>query len=277
MRNVIVLGSGRSGTSMVAGTLARAGYFMGDHLLPAREANAKGFFEDVEVNGVNEALLDQVVPQRPRFLGKWFFRDRPLERQRWLARVPVGTRIPSVPEVIDRIRKLTRREPFCFKDPRFSYTLGAWRPLLERTSFVCVFRDPASTAMSILTECREDVALHTLSMNFHQALAVWTLMYRHIVEVHSKDGDWLFLHYNQVLQLVDMRDNRASQARDEIQYATVGDSVGVNKSNIVSNKLFHKTSATGSLHDSANEGTRAYLPAQASERRHTPVHNVAWS
>jgi len=44
MKNCIILGSGRSGTSMVAGTLAKSGYFMGDNLYPARESNPKGFF-----------------------------------------------------------------------------------------------------------------------------------------------------------------------------------------------------------------------------------------
>jgi len=90
MHNVIILGSGRSGTSMVAGTLAKAGYFMGDHLYPGRESNPKGFFEDPEINGINEALLAQIVPKRPRLFGRWLFRSRPLQWQRWLGRVPVG-------------------------------------------------------------------------------------------------------------------------------------------------------------------------------------------
>lgn len=34
MRICIILGSGRSGTSMLAGSLAAAGYFMGEHLYP---------------------------------------------------------------------------------------------------------------------------------------------------------------------------------------------------------------------------------------------------
>jgi hypothetical protein len=54
MRDCIVLGSGRSGTSMVAGALAKAGYFMGDRLYPARDANPLGFFEAPEINSINE-------------------------------------------------------------------------------------------------------------------------------------------------------------------------------------------------------------------------------
>jgi len=199
MHNVIISGSGRSGTSMVAGTLAKTGYFMGDHLYPARESNPKGFYEDPVINGINEALVAQVIPQRPRLLGRWFFRGRPLEGQRWLARVPVGIRIPSMPKINERIQKALQREPFCFKDPRFSYTLPVWRPFLKNTVFICVFRNPASTALSILKECRDAEYLRSLSISFRQALEVWNLMYRHILEVHRHEGAWLFLHYNQLV------------------------------------------------------------------------------
>lgn len=184
---------------MVAGVLAKSGYFMGDRLYPARESNPKGFFEDREINRINEALLAQVSPRRPPLLGRWFFRDRPVSGQRWLARIPLGVPVTSTPEIIDRIQRVTSKEPFCFKDPRFSYTLSAWRAFLKNVGFICVFRDPASTAQSILKECKDSPVLHSLAIDFSQALETWTLMYQHILDVHRHKGDWLFLHYNQVL------------------------------------------------------------------------------
>lgn len=199
MRNALILGSGRSGTSMVAGALAKAGYFMGDSLVPAREANPKGFFEDVDINMINEDLIAQIVPSRLVVMGKEFFRSRPLEGQRWLASVPVGARIPCPRHMVARMRAVTRYEPFCFKDPRFCYTLPAWRSFLNNPAFVCVFRDPASTALSIVKECKEASYLHTLAMTFRRALKVWRLMYSHVLRIHRHEGDWLFLHYDQVL------------------------------------------------------------------------------
>ena len=50
VKNCLILGSGRSGTSMIAGILHKAGYFMGDNLYPPRSANPKGFFENWEIN-----------------------------------------------------------------------------------------------------------------------------------------------------------------------------------------------------------------------------------
>ena len=199
MRNCLILGSGRSGTSMIAGSLARAGYYMGDNLHPANPGNPKGFFEDEEINGINEALLAQVLRARPKLLGDWFFRSRPVQGQRWLSRLPLGTNIPCPHDIAERIQRVTRRQPYCFKDPRFSYTLPAWRPWLGNTVFVCVFRDPESTAQSILKECNDAHYVDSLSINFNQALQVWSLMYRHILDIHRHEGAWLFLHYDQVL------------------------------------------------------------------------------
>ena len=198
MNNIIILGSGRSGTSMVAGTLANKNLFMGHKLWPPhKESNPKGFFEGPEVNGINETLIAQVIPRRPRYISIIFFRSRLRYLQRWLAQIPVGTNIPSTPEVEAKIKRLIRNQPFCFKDPRFCYTLPVWRPFLKNTVFVCVFRHPAKTATSILKECRERDYLKHLSMSYKRAIKIWTLMYRHVLEIHSREGDWLFIHYDQ--------------------------------------------------------------------------------
>jgi hypothetical protein len=199
MHNCLILGSGRSGTSMVAGVLSCAGYYMGETLLPPTPSNPKGYYESVEIEAINEYLLRRVVPRRPRgFFGR-FFGHRPNRDQRWLARVPVGKKIPCLPKIADRIQRQTRNQPFCFKDPRFSYTLPAWRPFLQDTVFVCVFREPMATADSILKNWRDEPYLQSLAINFDGALRVWELMYRHILEIHRREGDWLFLHFNQVL------------------------------------------------------------------------------
>lgn len=181
---------------MVAGTLASAGYFMGDNLYPREASNPKGFFEDPEINALNEDILTRVT------LGQvpWICPDRLQQWQRWLARIPVSARISSTPEIDDRIESLSSREPFCFKDPRFSYTFPAWRPFLKNTVFVCVFRHPAATAASIIKECQTMDYLRGITIDFDRAFEVWQLIYRHVLERHVQDGEWLFIHYNQMLK-----------------------------------------------------------------------------
>ena len=190
---------------MVGGIFSQAGYFVGNALWPGRDSNPKGFFEDREINDINETLLAQVLPARPSFtlrpyrLHKWLFLDRPTGFQRWLSYVPVGTQIPSPLAIIERIKSQIAQRPYCFKDPRFCYTLPVWQPYLDNTVFVCVFRDPASTVESILKECRSAEYLHDLRMTRQLAIRIWTQMYKHVLEKHRHQGEWLFIHYSQVL------------------------------------------------------------------------------
>ncbi|MBV9759721.1 MAG: sulfotransferase [Acidobacteriaceae bacterium] len=183
---------------MLAGSLSKAGYFMGKDLLPANRNNPKGYFETREVENLNEELIATVVPARPKFLGKWFFRERPLYTQRWLASVPVETEVSCPPSLASQIQDAVATRPYCFKDPRFCYTLPAWRPYLQNTGFVCIFRDPATTVKSIIHVTRDEDYLQSLSFSEDRAFDVWTLMYRHILENHRYEGKWLFLHYNQL-------------------------------------------------------------------------------
>jgi len=200
MKNVIIMGSGRSGTSMTTGILAKSGYFHGNYVLnKGRINNPYGNFEDREVNYINEQLLSQVIPRPEMVNGVLSYRDRPTDMQRWLSRVPVGTMIPPIAAYAENMHKLTSQKPFCFKDPRFSYTLPVWRPYLQDTVFVCVFRNPHKTALSILKQIEDAPYLHGLEMDFAMALDVWIKMYSHILETHRHEGEWLFLHYDQAL------------------------------------------------------------------------------
>ncbi|HVS08891.1 MAG TPA: glycosyltransferase [Planctomycetota bacterium] len=189
-RSVLVLGSGRSGTSMLAGTLARAGWYVGEDPYPARDSNPKGFFETEEVNGINEALLAQALPAHPRF--------GPM--QRWLAEASGPLAFELTPELRARMARLAERRPFAFKDPRFSYTLPVWREVAGELACLCIFREPAATAESIVRECAREEYLRDLTMDFERAARVWAAMYRSVLEQRSRGGDWLFLHYDQLFE-----------------------------------------------------------------------------
>lgn len=195
MRNVLILGSGRSGTSMVAGTLAGAGWYVGERPYAPRSSNPKGFFESSDVNGVNELLLSEVVPASER-MGPW---------QRWLAWLPDEIECRTSPRVERVLARLCAQRPWCFKDPRLSYTLPVWRPHIGNAGLVCVFRDPAVTARSIVKECAQEDYLASLAMTEERAIAAWTAMYGRILTRHRHEGDWLFLHYEQLLTEEGMR------------------------------------------------------------------------
>jgi hypothetical protein len=199
MRDCLILGTGRSGTSMVAGCLRNAGYYMGRDLKPGMPSNPLGYFESVEVNDINEDLLAPVVQSLARDWRPWRRHPRLYRDMHWLAVLPPRTRVPADATIEARIRSAVSHGPFCFKDPRFCYTLDVWRPLIGDVLYVCVFREPGRTAASILRNCREAPYLQPIRMTRAWALRVWERMYANLLDRLATDGDWLFMHYDQVL------------------------------------------------------------------------------
>jgi hypothetical protein len=196
-RNVVVVGSGRSGSSLVAGLVATAGHHMGRRLLRANDANPRGFFEDYRTLLVNEQLLapyTECLPQ-PRFTQGQIY-PRPLvELQRWLAVVWPEVAVVPRPELEPKMRATLAASPWCRKDPRFCHTLPVWEPLFGDAVRVCVFRQPSQTANSMVSLARRQ----QVGLTFDGALEVWAAAYLRVLRRHRHRGEWLFLHYEQVL------------------------------------------------------------------------------
>lgn len=202
MKNCIILGSGRSGTSLAAGLFSECGYYMGNNPIKADSANPKGYFEDIGVNAINEDILRPYAPFRPKgCIGNIFFSSNTVYWQRWLLKLPIKTEIKSNPLMIKRINKILQNSPYCFKDPRFSYTLPVWYPYLNHdTFFLTVFRHPLKTAQSLIKEAQRDSSIRGIKLTFSpkDALVLWDLMYQHILKsYHQFGGSWLFVHYEQ--------------------------------------------------------------------------------
>jgi hypothetical protein len=212
LRNCIILGAGRSGTSLAAGALSRQGYFMGTELYGPDHGNPKGYFESWLINGINEDLLAQVVPVRPRVpLGDTLFRKRPPQGQRWLSCLPMKVDFEPSESILHRIETATSQQPFCLKDPRFCYTLSVWRPFTGNPVHLCVFRDPSSTAHSVIKECHRVPAYANFISTYFEAFRLWEAMYGYVLKVHyPQGGEWLFVHYEQLLDGTAL--NRLGQA-----------------------------------------------------------------
>lgn len=202
-RNCLILGSGRSGTSMAAGMLSRSGYFMGEELWPADIGNPKGYFEDREINKINDELIAMVAPKTPpRGLRRLLLGDVPIlgHYQHWIAALGPSVSIACPPATNQRIAAVTAHHPFCLKDPRFSYTLGAWRPHIGDALLLCIFRDPGVTASSMVRMSKLASHMKGAQVDERWALKVWEAMYRYILDVHyPQGGDWTFVHYDQLL------------------------------------------------------------------------------
>ena len=202
MHNCLILGCGRSGTSLTAGLLSKAGYFFGSNPVEAHNANPKGFFEDHLVNYVNERIMAERVgySRLHQWLAPWLGRVPYRPSQLWLAIIDEPTQWKPDKPAQWIISELVSREPYAYKDPRFSYTLNAWRPYLNRCRLVCVFRDPRVAAVSISKEAATAPYCKNLSIGPEHALRVWQAMYRQILDFHcTDDSEWLFVEYEQLV------------------------------------------------------------------------------
>jgi len=188
MKNCIILGSARSGTSMVAGVLSKSNYFMGKNLIGPNRFNPKGNLESIYINELNNGIIharlteSRIPKDLPRYAA-------------WLYEIPLELRITSPTPFDDQIANLTKQQPFCFKDPRFSYTLPAWQPYVNNAVYICVFREPDKTIDSIVKAAKY---YHDAEFSEERAANVWIQMYNHIFESHANNERWLFLHFNQV-------------------------------------------------------------------------------
>lgn len=191
MRSCVVVGCGRSGTSLAAGILAESGCDPGADLVPADSGGPTGFFESRQLNAINERLL---APYDDMFLWRAGYSRQLREGERWLAVLPWGAD-PSAPQHLGAaMRAAVPSAPYCCKDPRFGYTLPSWRPFFRDALFVCIFRHPLATATSIAREVRYG----DLTVTIDAAIELWSAIYRRVLERHRHAGDWLFLHYEQL-------------------------------------------------------------------------------
>lgn len=189
----IIVGAGRSGTSMLAGMLAHSGVNLGSDLHPANQWNPKGFFEDRGTTDINEQILQPYIGEGNQ-VQQLARRLQPGEA--WLASFNSDF-VPEVtPQIQSAIAMETAAHPLYRKDPRFCFTLPAWRPHFGRdTVFICIFRNPLHTAYSV----RRFGQAYDLGISMEWALELWCDSYEIVLRRHSTQGRWIFVHYEQVL------------------------------------------------------------------------------
>lgn len=208
MHNVIVLGVPRSGTSLTASLFRDAGFFTGDHPLTPSESNPKGYYEDREINSLNNRLIRDLgitpkhVPLRTtaRLLRFFGISAPSLDVRAWAHLIPrYPTRHRPHAKLVHQMRDVASRRPFCYKDPRFTYTLGAWESVLpEDTRFIVVFRSPQSTIYSMLKNAKTVYTPH-LPLTHRYCDRVYYHNYGHLLDTYSDDRRFCFVSYDKVL------------------------------------------------------------------------------
>lgn len=129
-KNVVILTSGLSGSSVVTGLLARAGYWIGDSTFKKSDYDT---FENRELIELNLRLF-----QEAGYKGNYLLEFSPEAMQ------DIGALAGKIDESAFRefIAKCDRNQPWIWKDPRLWLTIRFWKHLmdLEACSFIVLTR-----------------------------------------------------------------------------------------------------------------------------------------
>ena len=140
---VVVLGMHRSGTSALTRGLTVLGVELGESLIPANESvNAKGFWEDVDINELNIELMAA--------LGHRWDSLTPLKAEQCLSAAALAF-LPKAKALL--AQKLAGHSIFGIKDPRVSVLLPFWQlvfgELELEVRYIIALRSPLSVASSL--------------------------------------------------------------------------------------------------------------------------------
>lgn len=139
---VVILGMHRSGTSALCGALGFMGVDFSKHLMPANDANIKGYWEHEEIVRLHDDLLAS--------LGSRWDDDKPLPSD-WVKRKTTRDFRSLLIGILKR--DFAHSSLFGIKDPRMCRLMPLWFPIFQtmhvEPHFVLVVRHPWEVAESL--------------------------------------------------------------------------------------------------------------------------------
>lgn len=155
-----VVGSHRSGTSLLSSILKASGVDMGSRLLPPQPDNPRGFFEDEDFFVFHERCLGR--------RGLTYADDRIPE---------IELTSQERDEALELISARADAPAWGWKDPRTCLFLRSWHALLPDARYIVVFRHPVAVVSSLIRR-GEPAALASPST----ALRAWVMAMTRVAE-----------------------------------------------------------------------------------------------
>jgi hypothetical protein len=141
-RLIVVLGMHRSGTSVLTRALAALDIDLGNEFIPNVSAeNAKGFWEDAEINNLNIKLLQAINTD--------WFKLSPIRNNELFEKNNLRHEAIQLLE-----KKFSNRDLLAIKNPRFCILLPFWKSVFKemnlKVDYIFAIRNPLSISLSLL-------------------------------------------------------------------------------------------------------------------------------
>ncbi|NET43895.1 sulfotransferase family protein [Okeania sp. SIO2B3] len=175
-RVIVVLGSGRSGTSLLMQVLESIGMSVSENLIPANVSNPEGLFEDADIVNIHRNLL--------RELGTHAYLPLPEE---WMNTNSVNEARFKLSRILSQ-RFDSATNIWGFKDTLTNAFLPLWfrlfNPLKVKPIFILAMRNPSPIVLSFSRQYNESEHISELA---------W--LTRTIDALHHSGADCFIVHY----------------------------------------------------------------------------------
>lgn len=173
---LVVLGVGRSGTSLAMQALETLGVRTSENMIPPNVSNPRGFYEDADIVEIHKRLLNTLTPNP----------SMPLP-EGWLKTSAAGQAFKELKALVEP-KVAAGSPPWAFKDPRTATFLPLWMRLFNQLKivprFVLAMRQPEAIIRSFVQQYDND-----------QAFAELIFLLRTLDALHHTGGDCYLLPY----------------------------------------------------------------------------------
>jgi hypothetical protein len=197
MKNVVILGAGRTGSSVLAGLIYQAGYYINAEAIEPRARYPLGDYENPELQEMNRKIFLTV--------------DYPYDVVQH-DRYPSIEKIKAVQWDSDSVYKefLEKNEmnrPWLWKDPRISFTIHFWAKGLdlEDTVFLHATRDPYEIFISHNKKAIKFTKESVYRTNREEIAAVRTFAEDYNIDMQEIDHKDLMEKPENVISLLNKR------------------------------------------------------------------------
>jgi len=171
--NLIIVTTGSSGSSVLAGLIGAHGYYLGDETMKL----SFDTYENSRLVELNMALFKMIGFERGDA------NDMPPPDTDALAALAPDT------DIFERfVDACLEKEPFLWKDPRLAYTLHFWQRFepIRKAKFIFIRRDPVQSYAGLILSRKTPMSMkEQAQMNLNYALSFQRFVEKHAPMVYE--------------------------------------------------------------------------------------------